>query len=497
MRYLIYIRVSTPDQIKNTSLEKQEKWALAQCKQAGAHKSAIDLYREPGLSAENITARPQLIALLAQVDTGEVDGSSLFVYDQDRLSRSVKDLTGRIFPRLEDHNIKVITKYGELDLSSRDGQMFAQIKGVISEHQRRYIKDLCSEGRKIRLQQGYIHGRLPIGYQYDRNHYILTPGGKKRNKIIQGKDADIVRRVFVAGFDHDYITVGSMLRGAGIDIYGYQVSLMLRRPLYAGLINIDGQYIKCVQIDEPIISEDEFFDLQNRLESYKTRVHRPRQKSLLAPMMICGYCGSRIIAMSAGGSHGYPHRYLGYRCYNAFRNGKRACPRSSSRPQWLINQAIDNNIRSQTGDKKKLKRLLDAKIREYNKTDLTGDRLRLQELIKQKNNLVDAIQAGVVDLNDCKRNIDKIKTEIDELQQRDIRSDSLILDVDELIDRFQDFSLDVPDDIRTKYYMTAIKKIIIYSRMIIIDYRYLPKTEVEFNLPPRGVHAVRARELRH
>ena len=85
----IYIRVSTEDQAKEGfSLGEQKEKLEALCKYKGYE--VYKVYKDAGISAKDITHRPQFQAMLEDMKAGKIN--YIVAYKLDRVTRSVKDL---------------------------------------------------------------------------------------------------------------------------------------------------------------------------------------------------------------------------------------------------------------------------------------------------------------------------------------------------------------------------------------------------------------------
>src|SRR5579884_2452940 len=84
-RAVIYIRVSTEEQVDNFSLDTQEKKCREEAERRGF--SVIEVFREEGRSAKSITGRPVLINLLEYCRKNKNKIQAVFVYRIDRISR--------------------------------------------------------------------------------------------------------------------------------------------------------------------------------------------------------------------------------------------------------------------------------------------------------------------------------------------------------------------------------------------------------------------------
>ena len=88
-RAIIYLRVSTEEQVDNFSLETQEKICKQEAERRGMEVAQI--FKEEGRSAKNIVGRPVLVEMLEFCRKNKRNIDALIVYRLDRLSRQTGD----------------------------------------------------------------------------------------------------------------------------------------------------------------------------------------------------------------------------------------------------------------------------------------------------------------------------------------------------------------------------------------------------------------------
>ena len=86
---LIYIRVSSEEQVQNYSLGTQEEICRREAKFKGYE--VVEVFREEGRSAKTILGRPELLRLLDYCRKNKKEIGAIIVYRLDRLSRKTED----------------------------------------------------------------------------------------------------------------------------------------------------------------------------------------------------------------------------------------------------------------------------------------------------------------------------------------------------------------------------------------------------------------------
>ncbi len=88
-RAIIYIRVSTDEQVDNFSLETQQKICVQEAERRGME--IVQTFREEGKSAKTILGRPVLIELIEFCRKNKRNLDAVIVYRIDRVSRQLQD----------------------------------------------------------------------------------------------------------------------------------------------------------------------------------------------------------------------------------------------------------------------------------------------------------------------------------------------------------------------------------------------------------------------
>ena len=103
---VVYIRVSSEEQVENYSLGTQEEICRREAKFKGYE--VLEVFREEGRSAKTIIGRPELLSMLDYCRKNKKDVKAVFVYRLDRLSRQTQDYLA-IRKRLFDYGIAIIS----------------------------------------------------------------------------------------------------------------------------------------------------------------------------------------------------------------------------------------------------------------------------------------------------------------------------------------------------------------------------------------------------
>ncbi len=473
---IIYARVSSEDQVRGFSLEKQKQICYKIAKDLGVKKYQIKYYEEPGISGETITARPQVQKAINSLNSGRIQFA--IALDQDRWTRSVADWTGIFTPLFIKHGIRIITSQGEVDLTKRDHRLFSNIKGSISQWHKEYINEICREGIQISRDAGFWCGDIPLGYLFDRNQTIDTPKGRRRFMIVKDPSkAEDVKFILENADRYGHRATANLLGNKWDDS---TISRMRRNPIYAGLMrDSSGKLISCLQVKEPYISETRFHEIQALVKNRLPRNYSTAPKYLLTPLLKCGYCGaSYCVKVNISGTCGA--KWWGYYCQGK-RRGKSFCSKSRGHTMYHIDNLVLKNIINTLSDIDSISERIEQFTPDTSAiADLVAER---DSLYTKQERLIKAIEDDDFDLALIKQRIRRIQMSIDAIdkkilaqptQPREINPELFIGAVKSLSDW-------EPLDKR-RYLLEILQKIMIWNSQIKIV--YFDGYEEKIKIPP-------------
>lgn len=155
-----YTRVSTEDQVENTSLEDQARQITGI---ALTHNLELDhIYEEAGVSGAVPLLRREEGCKLAFLR----EGDTVIVSKLDRMFRDARDALN-VIGDWEDAGINlIINGYGNvMDTNNPNGRFMLEIMAVFSGEERRRIRERVLAGRKAKKAAGgHLGGEPPFGY---------------------------------------------------------------------------------------------------------------------------------------------------------------------------------------------------------------------------------------------------------------------------------------------------------------------------------------------
>ncbi len=347
MRAVLYVRVSSEEQVEGYSLDAQIRAMTEFCNERDWQ--VVGSYIEEGKSArsERIERRPQFKALINDVFAGKAD--AVVVHKLDRFSRNLI-VTLTYFQEFAKRSIAFVSISEQIDFSTPAGRLMLAMLGAFAQWYSDNLAHETSKGKRERALQGYYNGDLPFGYVK----------GDDNIPVIELNEARAVERAFsmYATGEYSFQEIAETVNSMGfrtrnkrkLDIYGAvgprpftcdSVRDMITNSFYAGFVKYKKKMIPGKHL--PIVSQ-EVFDkcAQIRHErSKRPRTHSTRLRTyLLKGLLRCSFCGEKLWASAS--------RYGKYYRDVSARRG-RTCPLPASyvRADELDAQ-IDRIIRNLT-----------------------------------------------------------------------------------------------------------------------------------------------------
>ncbi len=342
---VIYLRVSSEEQVENFSLSTQEEI----CRREATRRQfeVVEVFREEGRSAKTITGRPTLIKLLEFCRKNRRTVDAVFVYRVDRLSRQTADYLA-IRKKLAEYGITLISATEPTGNSPTDKLIETMLAGF-AQMDNDVRSERSRNGLRARFLSGLCIAKVPIGYLIKDGYAIKDEVSfdkmkKAWNLVATGTKsmsemAEIMNkwglRKFVFGKEH-------MLRAQTVD-------RIFRNKFYAGFITSEKYKEEAKGQHIPMITEEQFYKVQAIIDG-RNRCGMTVGKRLkdnpdfpLRRSIKCGRCGGNL---SGGWSKGRSKRYAYYIC-------KGRCGAPSIKVQ-VLNDSLIEFLHSITPPKKKL-----------------------------------------------------------------------------------------------------------------------------------------------
>ena len=167
MRYIGYVRVSTPDQVKEgVSLDAQRDRIVAWCTAQDYELVRVEVdegvsgAKPPGYGKSQ---RPGLQNALQWLENGDADG--LIVYKLDRLSRKLKYML-EVAESFDAKGWTLVSVSESLDTKSANGRFFFKMLAAMAEWEREILSERVTEGMaKVKRNGGRVGRHATYGFR--------------------------------------------------------------------------------------------------------------------------------------------------------------------------------------------------------------------------------------------------------------------------------------------------------------------------------------------
>lgn len=494
LRAISLLRVSTN---KQTTKDERDIPAQRDLVRKFIENEELILVREfieGGISGykTKVADRDALISIKEMAERNEFD--VLVVYYSDRIGRSSEE-SPLVISYLNNHDVRVFsTREGEIKSKSPMDKLMTYLTYWQNESESVKISNRSSDYRVIQVQNGKFQGgggkSLPYGYK------LVMRGNKNANgKVIYDfeinqEEAEIIRLIYnlsiednkgaraIANFlnEHEEYKTKSK-SGEGWSFR--TVQNICNGIIYKGYYHMNSKlrnehYISPQQEDLIIIPEEIWEKNQQAIQSRKNKGNKPIKgtssgKSLLAGLVYCGHCGSK---MHLWDNHkrkrkdGTSYITNSYRCYNKMtRIGKVDCDGQSTYSCNKIDTNVEEEIKIfiQELSNKKLngdfyeELKSSVELSEKTKKDKTKElEDKQKQIITLKKEIPNAMTGnGVFTVQELKESMEFIQADVEELLKEIIliddnvnKSKLALLDYTNL-----EYSL---DDWETRYFNTDI-----------------------------------------
>lgn len=301
-RAAIYTRISLDRYDQGEGVDRQYKDCEKLAEQRGLEVAPEHYFEDNDKSAMH-GSRPAYEQLMLAVKNGEID--VIIVKWTDRLYRRLSELS-----ELCDvlGNVPVYSvKSGDVDLSTADGRLRANIMGAVAQHESEIKSERVSDAARQRVGKGRFNGgERRFGYRHSQARLIALhgTGGADSVEVPTGPLVLVPKEAEAIKWAYDYIARGGSLRATaiewnarglvgtrGVKFVPQAVRFILLRPMNAGLSSYKGQLLEAQNEAPAIVGVEVWKTVQDRLKdpSRRTSVGRPAN-TLLVPVMRCAVC---------------------------------------------------------------------------------------------------------------------------------------------------------------------------------------------------------------
>lgn len=315
MKAVIYIRVSSEEQVKNLSLETQRRECQRFCERNGW--AAARVFTEEGESAAT-TDRPQLQAMLSYCRDNAGSVGAVVVYNLSRFARNTSDhLAVRL--KLSEYGVSLRSVCEPIEETST-GKFFETVMAAVAELDNNMRSDRTVAGMKMAIEKGRWPFMVGIGYRRVRN------ADGEPTLAHDPQRAPLIRRAFELYATGHYTKqqVLSKITVMGLrTIHGNKLATTtfvraLANPIYTGKLDVRAWNQKVGGNFAPIVSEELFNRVQLVAQGRKTNTpathFRDNPLFPLRGSIRCASCGELLTGYNAKGR---TKHYAYYACYNS------------------------------------------------------------------------------------------------------------------------------------------------------------------------------------
>jgi site-specific DNA recombinase len=497
METAIYVRVSTEEQAQegfSIRAQEQKLKDFARIKDWSIFK----IYMDEGISGKNLTERPAVQEMIADIENGDV--KNVLVFKIDRLTRSTADLVYLIdLFNQEDCSFNSLTE--SIDTQTASGRMFLKIIGIFAEFERENIIERVKVGIERKVREGYAIGGC-VSYGYDRPKH-------QKIQTINEDEAEIVKEVFDM-FVNQGVPINDIARRLNVrnvttknDVAWGSTAIrrLLANSNYIGNVrhhvhdtengySVEGKH-------EAIISQEEFDIAQKILKNNRKSAptKKPREGNYFSGFLRCGTCGYKMVT---------------HNIYNTLKDGKesvtgsyrcqkktvRACTSSSISHKKVevafyeyITGLVDLDIAEQIEIESQKKRENQAQIKAYEK--------KLQKLKTKEDEAMSLYVADEMtfeNYREIKRLVDKERVVINaELEQLQTTQDEMPINRTDIIKEFHENWEWLQPSERRQFLLQFMGEITLitekekgehFATAIIQDVAFLPSPEINKGQKP-------------
>ncbi len=313
MKCVIYLRVSTDEQVNNFSLGTQLKACQDYAKKQGYE--IVKIFRDEGESAKTAD-RPQLLELLSFASKNKHNVGSVIVYCFNRLARNTLDHLG-IKAKLSGYGIRLESATEPID-DSPSGRFQETVLSAVAQLDNEVRADRARGGLKARFFAG-LASTLGLGYK------MVEANGKKIPNVGEFFEETKDSWLLMATGTKSLTEMAVVMNEKGIKIkWGKKyksvtkqyLSKLFRNKFYSGwLVSKEHpEWGEIKGVHTPMITEQVFYRVQDILDgrnrnSEVTKRNVKNEAFPLRGILKCNICGSPFRSGNCKGNGGIYPKY--------------------------------------------------------------------------------------------------------------------------------------------------------------------------------------------
>ncbi len=388
---IIYVRVSSHEQIDGTSLESQERV----CKEYAQRENinVLEVFIEKGESAKTAN-RTEFIRAISFCSNKKNKVSSFIVYKIDRFSRNQTDYA-IVKQKLQKYGTEIESVSEKID-NSPSGKLMEVMLSGFAEFDNNVRTERSIGGMKERIKQGIWVWQAPLGYLRLSQGSNLTPDPKIA-PFIRLAFEQYAKGTYTYESLAEYLNKQGFTSRKGNKAIPQLIEKILKNPLYMGIIRVWDTETKASF--EPLIDENLFYLCQSGGMNSRNVAHKKiNDKFPLRKLVICKFCKASITGSASTGRKKIKYPY--------YHHHKQECSHSKFIPKETFEQFFVEYLNEITPspEYEKVFKVIILDIWKNNCKNFTNqnDQIRKEiiELERQKQRIFELHQSKVYDDND-------------------------------------------------------------------------------------------------
>lgn len=467
MNAVIYARYSSDNQ-REESIDGQ----IRECKEYAARKglTVIECYIDRARSART-DDRPEFQRMIRDSAKGQFE--AVLVWKLDRFSRDRFD-SALYKHRLKQNGVKVLSACENISEGS-EGILLESVLEGFAEYFSADLAEKVMRGMKENALTCRHNGGIPaFGFAVDKElHYHADPDTAPIVLDIFEKYDQGVSMKEIAG----ELNRRGIRSARGNSFNTARIAQILSNRKYIGEYRF-GDTV--VPNGIPALVPQDLFD---RVQARKGKnQHAPAQAKatenyLLTTKLCCGKCGAFMVGESGTSSTGAIYRY--YRCVNTKRH--KICNKKAVKKDWIEDIVVRATMRL-VQDEKLLERLAhrlySMQEQESHAAALLKENLR--EIDKRLNNLMDAIEQGVV-TSTTKERLQELEQEKARLQESIAKEEvhHTVLSEEQILFFLLQFrKTDITDEKQKQHLINCfVNQIFLFDDYLVLTFNYKDGTK--------------------
>ena len=441
MPVALYLRVSTEDRVKEGySLEVQREYLESFAKREGLE--IFKIYKDDGISGYS-AERPALKNLLKAAKEKKFD--LVLVYKIDRFSRNLKDLLNLV-DELSSSGVGFKSATEPFDTTTSTGKLMFQQLGSFAEFERNRIAERVFPGMVKGVQRGNWQGAryAPYGYRYNKEKKLLE---------IDEKETAVVKLIYTMFLCDksirsitEYLTRKGYRNRKGNIFSTKLIGDILKSRIYIGKLVWNRHYYDKSQKTkkgyryiknppekviisqgkhQPIISEEDFELVQEKLKARRVERRKKVNDYPLSGLLYCAKCNHKYLGISSISNHRTGVKKRWYRCMGPYRSFIR-CKNKSVKAQEIETEVAETLEVLLKNDKLKTNRWTNVTFKndtnfpvfaESTKTGLEKVKNRLKSNLQKQSKLTDAYLENLLSEELYKQKNEGLRQEEEELNK--------------------------------------------------------------------------------